>query len=177
MGHRRVEGLVWARLAKEVPWGPRRRRPRGAKALGLNYEDKLARALPAAEHGVWFEFADRHGRGFCQPDLILRSRGAMVVLEAKYTWCPEGYSQVDELYKPVLEKTYGLRVVGIQVCKVLVPELEGEVTSSLEGAIGTAMAGGLVTLHWLGLGGLGPCDVKSANPSTPKGATLASLGL
>lgn len=103
-------------------------RPRGAKALGVRYERALARSLPGATHGQWWEFWDANGRGFCQTDLFLPVGEAVVVLEVKYTWTPLGHSQLERLYLPVLRMALGRDVIGLVVCKKLIPEVLGQVT-------------------------------------------------
>jgi len=126
-GHRVVSGLISARACERpssIPVG----RPRGAKALGVRYEKALARSLPGATHGQWWEFWDANGRGFCQTDLILEVGKVLVVLEVKYTWTPVGHSQLELLYLPVLRKATGREVIGLVVCKKLVPEVVDQAT-------------------------------------------------
>jgi len=153
MGHRVVVGLKWARPCGRPGCIPRSR-PRGAKAQGVRYERALAKALPAARHGQWWEFEDRNGLGFCQTDLIWEADGRMVVLEVKYTWVWSGHTQLEQLYRPVVEAATGMGVSGIVVCKNLIPEIPRtvHVTGELGAALGLAKAGALCALHWLGLG-------------------------
>lgn len=117
-----MEGLLSARACERpssIPVG----RPRGAKALGVRYERALARSLPGATHGQWWEFFDANGRGFCQTDFFLPVGEVIVVLESKYTWTPLGHSQLERLYLPVLRLALRREVLGIVVCKKLVPEV------------------------------------------------------
>lgn len=140
MGHRFINELVWAR-ACERPQGMPVARPRGAKRLGLLYEKSLVAAFgDRAFAGKWFEFLDQNGPGWCQPDLIFARSRVIFVLECKYTWTPEGHSQIERLYKPVLELVFGVPVVGIQVCKRLVPEMPKTtwVTGDLDAAMSYA---------------------------------------
>lgn len=123
-------------------------RPRGAKGQGLKYERDFAKALPSAMHGQWFEFWDANGRGWCQPDFLLRVGETIVVLECKYTWTPLGRGQIGQLYKPVVEAAFGARAVGVVVCKHLIPEAPKSVPG-LEEAIRLAVAGKESVLHWL----------------------------
>jgi hypothetical protein len=150
MSHRKVVGLKWARLGEgpELPI----RRPRGAKALGLRYERALARALPGAIHGQWWEYEDLNGHGWCQTDLILRVGSNIVVLEAKYSWVEKGHEQMEELYFPVVEEALGTWPLGVQVCKNL-RQGARHVSSTLEQSIDQARVGRSV-LHWLGVGPL-----------------------
>jgi hypothetical protein len=171
---RRIEGLKWAmELAGRpscVPVG----RPRGQKAWGIRYERAVAAELPAGSHmGVWFEFEDLHGRGYCQVDgLVPAELGCLGVLEIKYTWTQSAFAELRELYLPVVGFALGTRVRGIQVCKVLTPQA-GTVTGDLRSAL--AMTG-LVTWHCLGLAraARGPC-LRGAK-ARPK-AALVPLNL
>ena len=153
MSHRKILGLLWAKEAVAKPSFARKSRARGAKALGLRYEAALARRLPGAQHGKWFEFQDANGLGWCQPDLFVQieSENCVLVLECKHTWTAEGHSQLEQLYFPVLEKVFGQKVVGVQVCKYLAPGVRDvNVVSSLETAFELAIAGRRVAWHWIG---------------------------
>ncbi len=114
--------------------------------------------MPGAEHGSWFEFEDRHGRGWCQVDLLLPRLPSVVVLEAKYSWVAEGHSQIELLYKPVIELALGKSVLGLVVCRRLVPAMPSSivVTGDFNQAIAAASAGKRVVWHWLGVSGLAP---------------------
>jgi hypothetical protein len=147
--HRIVQGLYTAKRCERpssIPVG----RPRGAKAQGLRYERALASSLPTAIHGQWFEFRDANGPGWCQTDLLLTVDDYVVVLESKYTWTAVGHSQVELLYKPVLQMALRKQVLGIVVCKVLTNGMNGiAVTGNLAEAIELSKTE-RVALHWLG---------------------------
>lgn len=153
---RQVNSLQWASPQANGPFPAKRPGNRGAKAAGLRYERALAKALPSARHGQWFEFRDWNGHGWCQPDLLLPVGDQdLVVLEAKYTWTEEGFAQLNGLYLPIVRHCTSKVVSGVLVCKVLVPGHRGVVTSSLWDAIGLARTGTpMVTLHWPGFGSL-----------------------
>ena len=102
---RQVKELLWVREG-ESPWPKVKRRPKGAKGLGLGYENALAKALPHAIHGPWFEYCDRNGRGFCQPDFVLVGSNLILVIECKLTNYPEACLQLANLYLPVLGAFY-----------------------------------------------------------------------
>jgi hypothetical protein len=126
-------------------------RARGAKLAGLRFERALGKALPCDfEHGSWFSYRDFNGHGFCQPDFLLELEHLVVVLEAKYTWTPAAYVQIELLYKPVVQLALGKPVIGIQICKRLLPE--SAAGSKISGMLGTALVlanqGHRVTLHW-----------------------------
>ena len=154
---RAVVGVSWARACSRpasIPVGKPRKK---CKLAGLGYERDLAKALPAAKHGQWFEFRDRNGAGHCQTDLILDCPLGLVVLEAKYTWTEQGHKQVEKLYQPVLGQAFpGRNILGIVVCKVLTRETpRGWVCRDLDSAIKRAFVGAPTVLHWIGAG-LGP---------------------
>lgn len=157
---REIKGLEWVRALPGPPgFAQGIKRPRGAKAAGLRYERALAKALPEAKHGQWLEFRDALGLGWAQPDLLLVLPSLVVVLECKYSWVAEGHQQV-ERYLPLVEKVWGLPARGMVVCKVLREGMPGgvKVTGELPGALGLALGGERVVLHWLGMGMLWPQD-------------------
>lgn len=153
MSHRVVKGLKWARFSAEGPGWPKAR-PRGAKAAGLRYERELVKQFKGAQAGKWIEFEDQNGRGFAQPDLFFILRGEVVCLEAKLRWVPEGHSQGELLYKPLLEEIFRLPCRVVVVCKVLTPWVPRErVFSRLADALRGGQSSSPV-LHWIGTGGI-----------------------
>lgn len=150
---RTIRGLKWARTCQR-PGGLPQARPRGAKAAGLRYERSLASALPCpAKHGQWFEFEDSAGRGICQPDLLVNWQGHLLVLEAKYSWCPEGHQQIDGLYLPVVGLALRRPVSGLVVVRRMLGQMPSWArrASSLDEAASLALAGHRVVWHWLGV--------------------------
>jgi hypothetical protein len=142
-GHRKIVGLRWARRA-QCPWPTTR--SRGAKAQGLRYERAIGALLPAgAEHNPWFEFEDANGRGFCSPDFLLAQGvgDSLAILECKYTWVPEAHTQMELLYKPVLQAVFKQPVLAVAICRNLVPAMPGNlvICSSLDQALRVAHAG------------------------------------
>jgi hypothetical protein len=140
-------------------------RPRGVKAYGVRYEKALAARLPVAQRGIWWEFVDANGPGYCQTDFIIDLPGGIVILECKYTWVAEGHIQIENLYKPVVEQARGCPVAGLVVVKKLTPGMNGtRVVSSLEEALRLESLGFRVVLHWLGIGPIlvpkGPALIK-----------------
>lgn len=127
-GHRVIQGLLSASRS-ENPWP--RERIRGAKAQGLRYQRSFSKTLASAlgRQGIppglanpWYEFTDAHGRGMCSPDHVVFLRGSILVFECKLTDCPEAYSQLDKLYRPVLQKCYSLQVLCCVVANYLTPD-------------------------------------------------------
>lgn len=141
-----------------------RSRSRGVKALGSRYEAAVAKQLGRnARRGIWWAYRDANGPGLCQTDFIIVGEVWAVILECKHTWTPEGMEQLSDLYIPVVEMALDKKVVGVQVCKNLVPDHTGPVYDNLEAAVMAARTGHevanghyqpprLVTLHWRGFG-------------------------
>lgn len=137
---------------------------RGIKALGRRYEAAVAKQLGRdAARGVWWSYRDANGPGLCQTDFLIVGETWAVVLECKHTWTAEGMEQLQDLYLPVVRMALDRRVVGVQVCKHLVPHFAGPVYNDLESAVISARTGEhieqskirqsrLVTLHWRGIG-------------------------
>lgn len=157
---RRIRGLKWARELTRRPNCIPLGRPRGLKALGVRYEKALAKALPEADHGRWFEYEDEGGHGYGQADFILGCAVASsltrqtILLEAKYTWTREGHDQMEWLYGPLVRATRRLeaRPGTILVCRALTAEtrnLAFRVVDCLEEALALARPDRRVVLQWL----------------------------
>lgn len=153
----RGHGLRWARRF-DGGWPlvvPKPRPRRGsAKALGLAYERALAEALgDGAQRGVWWEFEDAAGRGWCQTDLIVE--GAQVlVLEVKYSWLLEAHEKLAQLYVPVVQMALGKPAFGLVVARRLMPGIRQAgiiYCSDLKLAAAHAKFRP-ACLHWLGPG-------------------------
>lgn len=153
---RRVQNLVWAKELEAKPRCiPVNCPVQGCRALGVRYEKAMAKALPAAQHGLWWEFFDGNGPGFCQTDLLLVGPHYALVLEVKYTYTTEAWEQLETLYGPVVEKALEKEVLGVQVCKIIPGLIGTEISASLEESIDAAKRKGLRSvLHWSGLGPL-----------------------
>lgn len=147
-----ISGLRYASICSKPPHAQGISRPRGAKAHGLRYERLVAKHLPVARHGQWFQFIDANGHGTCQTDLLLEFEDLVVVLEAKYTWTLMGHVQVERLYRPVVERAMGKPCVGLVICKALRDEVEmgsAMVVHRLMDALAWCQRKRTV-LHWLG---------------------------
>jgi hypothetical protein len=153
MAKRVIRELRWARMCSRPPGIPVGR-ARGAKGRGVTYERDLARFLPLAAHGQWFEFEDAEGLGYCQTDLILSLEDVVAVFEAKYTWTIDGLRELRDLYLPVVGEALIKPVSGVMVCRVLTSEVRGLVplASDLDHALHHASCYQLSTWHWLGSG-------------------------
>jgi len=172
--HHVISGLVWARPGEGPGFAPTR--ARGAKAKGLGYERSLGAALgPKVLHGQWFQFQDRSGLGWAQPDFLLEWAAVqreMVILEAKYTWVAEGHSQGELLYRPLVEKVFGCPARVVVVCKVLTEATpKNRIFSSLEEAIEGAALRSTVC-HWIGVGPLWRTSRLAPAPRPLHAATI-----
>lgn len=154
-----ISNLISAQPLDGWPHSIPRSRVRGVKALGRRYEAAVARQLGSdATRGQWWTFRDGNGPGLCQTDLLISGSHWVVVLECKHTWISDGMDQLHYLYLPVVGMATGKQVVGVQVCKHLVPYARGAIFQDLESAVEAAKQswrrGAPVTLHWRGIGPL-----------------------
>jgi hypothetical protein len=170
---RRVEGLRWARRLEERPSCIPVGRPRGQKADGVRFERMLAQAFHPSSHGVWWEYSDRNGRGYCQTDFVFRSGETLVILECKLTWKPEAEFQLTRLYKPVVSeamKTDRVSILSVVVCKNLIRGLDRRVCGSLEESLEVRDAG-IPVWHVLGVP-----QLRAFKPGPPRLAPHAVIG-
>jgi hypothetical protein len=151
---RQLNGLKWAKRLIGRPAGIPIGRPRGAKAAGIRYEKAIGAELSEARRGVWFEFEDRNGPGWCQVDFLLPWASRAIVLEAKYTWIEDAHLELERLYVPIVEAAGFARPIGIVVARRLIPGMDRIlVRDSLSEAIEAAGRGRSV-LHWIAHGPL-----------------------
>lgn len=173
-GPRTIVGLEWARVMEKAPHRPPRGL-RGAKAKGVAFEKSLLAALgEKARGGVWLEFQDQNGRGYCQPDILLKlAPRTVLILEAKYTWTLEGHQQLENLYRPVVRAALGGRdwlIHTVEVCKILTGETpRGCVHSTLREAVSASLQGRMAVLHWP-CGTLEPLSLAGVSPHVDKAA-------
>lgn len=96
----------------------------------MSYERKvvkeLARQLREGElpdgelfAGQWLVFYDARGRGFAQPDAYIVFSRAVLAVEVKLTQTEIAEDQLQNLYRPLLERLYKLPVHLLQVCRHL----------------------------------------------------------
>lgn len=152
--HRVIEGLAWARPLPARPSViPGAKRLRGTKALGIRFEKTVSKALgPLAHHGQWFEFWDKNGRGFCQPDIVFSCQGNVYVLEVKLTDIEKASAQLTELYLPVVSMALGTPARGIIVTKYLTRTTpKNLIADCLKSAIAQTQKT-IPILHYIGTG-------------------------
>lgn len=102
---------------------PKRKRGRGAKGAGITYEKKvgriLKRILPVEVVSErWWLYNDLDGRHLCQTDHYAVYEDQVLVVECKLTESWIGHSQINNLYRPVLERFFQRPITGIVACKV-----------------------------------------------------------
>lgn len=167
--HRVIKDLrASCRYAGAPPFAAKRKTSKGAKGQGHRYEAALGKALgPEWQRGQWFTFVDAAGPGFCQPDFLRELSDCVVVLEAKLRWVPEAHTQLEQLYRPVVERCYRKPVVALAVCKVLVPECNGAIAQTLPSALAAAQRGASVVLHWSGKAPLALLPPARCAPQAP----------
>ena len=146
-----------AMLAKRPSCIPANRPRAKAKKAGLAYEAAVAKAIPSAIRGQWFEFTDATGHhGYCQTDLLIPGGVAHerpVVIECKATWTLDGHKQLELLYSPVIEAVCGIIPLGILVTRRVTAEtaaLAPVIVYSLREALTQASMSRRVVLLWLG---------------------------
>lgn len=151
-GHRVIAGLLSAAPC-DRPGNLPVARLRGTKRMGMKYERDFAKALKAKYPsallvGQWFCFLDDNGNGYCQSDIILKLPSEVIIFECKLTDCEKGRSQLSRLYRPVVERCWGLPTR----CMVVTRHLSGEtklelVTDQLAQALAFNREA-IPTLHW-----------------------------
>jgi hypothetical protein len=155
--HRRIEDLRKARVLPDQPSFIPTPRLRGAKAQGKTFERKVGRklisdfGLSRLRSNVWFEFYDKNGDGWAGADHILFLPDRIVIFECKLSQTPSGISQIQFLYRPLVQFIFPDRLVqGVQVCKNLYQEAPGQVDSLAEVLSSSSEA--IFTWQWLGRG-------------------------
>jgi len=139
--------LDWARPCKR-PANMPHARLKGTKADGLRYEKLVAKEFPYANHGQWYEFHDINGHGYCQPDIVFEDEGQIIVIECKLSNYFQAYTQLNSLYKPVLQEVYRLPVRTLVVMRSLRSDTPKKfVCTSLREAL---QMNGTPVIHWLG---------------------------
>jgi hypothetical protein len=151
-GHRVISGLLSAAPCTR-PGNLPIARLRGTKRLGMKYERDFAKALLATYKstvlsGQWFSFRDVNGWGYCQTDLLLKLPSECIIFECKLTDCEKGRSQLTRLYRPVVERCWGLPARCVVVTRHLSGETKLElVTDQLRDALAFNREA-IPTLHW-----------------------------
>lgn len=153
VGHRIVEDLRAAWLCEKPPSIPASR-PRGVKRTGITYEKNFGKALSLAFKfdkvipGQWFHFSDTNGFGYCQTDWLVICPLEIFIFECKLTDTEKGRSQINRLYRPVVEQVFKLPTRGIVVTRHLTKETELALVCDQLAAARSFNFGVVPTLHW-----------------------------
>lgn len=156
---RTIVGLKWARRLEGKPTCIPTGRARGVKAFGIRYEKALAKwvKIPIDCRGVWFEFEDQNGKGYCQVDFLISIAIAPslsyipVVLELKHTWTEEGHIELEKLYLPVVSMALRAPAIGVVVVKKLTVGMgKVRICESLEEVLVGWNGAKRSVWHWIG---------------------------
>lgn len=144
MKRRKVSGeLTAAEFVRERPtFIPPVKNFRGPRRAGLVYEHKVGTHLRARYEGdallvgPWFAFTDRRGKGWCQPDFVVRLHGVTIIGECKLQWRKGAEWKLEGLYKPVVEKALGPgKYILVQVCRTLSRSFQGELLDNWDDVV------------------------------------------
>ncbi len=136
-----IRGLRWAKALDDRPRFISSPRIRGVQRAGLIYENRIANYMKALYgdkvlHGQWYEFEDRRGLGWCQPDIIVlpdKDRKFILVLECKLKATKKAWVQLNYMYRPVLERIYPQTEIRlVQVVKNLNKELKLDLIDTVD---------------------------------------------
>jgi len=121
-----LKGLKWAAVADRNPY-PGPRRLKGSAAAGIAFQNKVSQFLQGQidrkllegklYSDLWLMFEDSKGNGFAQPDHFILQPEQIVLFECKLSQNSVAWTQMDLLYKPLLEHLFKRPVLGIQVFK------------------------------------------------------------
>ncbi len=136
-----IRGLRWVKALDDRPRFISSPRIKGIQRAGLIYENRIANYMKALYgdkvlHGQWYEFEDRRGLGWCQPDIIVlpdKDRKFILVLECKLKATKKAWVQLNYMYRPVLERIYPQTEIRlVQVVKNLNKELKLDLVDKLD---------------------------------------------
>jgi len=102
-------------------------------------------------HNQWMRFEDSNGIGYAQTDSYLVLNSRVICFECKLTETLAGYSQLEKLYKPLLQAIYERPIVLVLTCKNLSRlDLRRTEANSLREALLAPATKGVITFQWLG---------------------------
>jgi hypothetical protein len=136
-----IRGLRWVKALDDRPRFISSPRIKGIQRAGLIYENRIANYMKALYgdkvlHGQWYEFEDRRGLGWCQPDIIVlpdKDRKFILVLECKLKATKKAWVQLNYMYRPVLERIYPQTEIRlVQVVKNLNKELKLDLLDTVD---------------------------------------------
>lgn len=92
------------------------------------------------------KFWDSHGDGLAEPEAWLEFDTRVVLFECKLTARPEWWPQVEDFYKPLIERLLDKPVDCCIIARNLTPTTEGELHPTVEHFIASQSRRGIV--HW-----------------------------
>lgn len=115
-----------------VPYPERHTRSSVAQKAGIRYEagfHKLLNSQHPCDYATFrdqmFTFQTPKGPRWCKPDgLLLFGGDRGILFEVKYRHTSDSWWQLWKLYKPVVERFYGIEVICCEVCKFFDPGIE-----------------------------------------------------
>ena len=129
-GFKITQNVTWAKLLDSPPaFAVKVRRPKkGAKYLGIKYEEKVQKFLLKEYKGKyapspWFKYFDSGDENlkWCQPDGIYvdLKRKLIVIVEIKLRHTSAAWWQLERKYLPVVRHLYGedYKYALVEVCK------------------------------------------------------------
>lgn len=180
MSHRVIKGLKWVTICGTPAFAAGKKRLRGAKARGIKYQDDVGKALGCNAGsswvaGQWFHFLDKNGLGYAQVDFMSIRSDAIVVMEAKLSWCPEAHTQLEQLYRPLIEMAFSRSMIGLVITRRVTPDCKGAVAQTLGSALQAAKSCRNIVLHWCCKAPLLPGPPKPRAASGPPSAAALTL--
>lgn len=122
---RKVHNCEEARFVRPPAYAVERKW-RGSKRAGILFERKVGEKLDELYpnmvlHNCWVEYYDSiYGVRTCSPDHLIVDveEGVVTIVECKLSHTRDAWEQINNVYKPVVEKLLpGFVVRGIEVCK------------------------------------------------------------
>jgi hypothetical protein len=97
-----------------------------AQRLGLRYErivqDRIREIFPGYVAGAYIHFCDDLVYRTAQPDGLLVFDDYLFIVEIKYQHVPEAWWQLDQLYKPLAQKLWPQKEIGLlEICRIYDP--------------------------------------------------------
>lgn len=134
-----------------------------AARQGLRFQRRVERALNGCASKIgghfepepWFHFQrERFDTGHAVPDGVFTFGDFQLVIEVKLTYVPSAIPKLLQLYVPVVEKAYRLRVRPLLICKHLNSAAADHVRVETLAEALKADGGSVPLLHYPGDGGI-----------------------
>lgn len=132
---------------------PHVRSARGAKGLGLAYEQRVHDVLGAIYNEAYWPhpamlYQDGSGLRRAIPDGVLKSGKGVILIEVKYTHCELAWWQLNKLYLPLLTHVYKVPITCVEICHSYDPEVEFPVAHALVESLHKVPLGITGVMQW-----------------------------